>query len=113
MAQLEVDFSKLSVAALPTEVTSAVGSRLLVDMNHWAHCFRVPSFEVSSDDMSRAASMLVTCSGRATTNERVCALLGWLVVTSEDLGVSGRELLAMLADVVKLRQTVDPRKLDG
>jgi hypothetical protein len=112
MAEMEIDLSKLAVSALPSEVTSAIGSRLLLAMNHWALRLRVPAFEISNEDMGRAASMLVACSGRATADERACALLGWLVVACEDLGVSRSELSAMLADVLTLRETVD-RKLDG
>jgi hypothetical protein len=54
-------------------------------------------------DLSRAASFLVSCSGRATREESVCAMLGWLLVTAESDGVTGRELCAMLEDVVGMQ----------
>jgi hypothetical protein len=98
-----IDLQKTPVEMLPTEITSAVGTRLLSAMNHWAHALQVREFEFSDQDMSQAASMLVACSGRQTQDERVCALLGWLVVTCEDLGVTRRELMAMMSDALTLR----------
>jgi hypothetical protein len=110
---INIDLQSVPLEELPPEVTSAVGARLLSALNHWAYALGVKEVEFSNDDMSQAACMLVSCSGRATTEERACALLGWLVVTCENLGVTRRELMAMLSDVLALRAVATLEKGGG
>lgn len=98
-----IDLSQSSALDLPAAVRERVGGRLLEELARWARRLQMPTVEMTNLDLSRAASFLVSCSGRATREESVCALLGWLVVTAESDGVTGPELCSMLADVVGLR----------
>lgn len=98
-----IDLSKISADDLPSSVKERVGGRLLDELARWAGRLQMPTVEMTNLDLSRAASFLVSCSGRATREESVCAMLGWLLVTAESEGITGAELSAMLDDVVGLR----------
>ena len=98
-----IDLSQSSAFDLPAAVRERVGGRLLEELARWARRLQMPTVEMTNLDLSRAASFLVSCSGRATREESVCAMLGWMLATAEADGVTERELVAMLEDVVGMR----------
>jgi hypothetical protein len=94
------------VTRVPDSIAAPFGRLLLIEVDSAAHLLNVPAFEVSRDDLRRAASLLVACSGRSTRDETACALIGWLVSSCEGLGVSSDALLLILQDVLTLRASV-------
>lgn len=87
---------------VPREMLEKIGARLLHQLGRWANILKVPVFDITENDMGRAASLLVATAGRATAEERVCATLGWMIVQANQLGVTTRELAAMFEDAATM-----------
>jgi hypothetical protein len=87
---------------VPREMLEKIGARLLHQLGRWANILKVPVFDITEHDMGRAASLLVATAGRATSEERVCATLGWMIVQANREGVTPRELLAMFEDAATM-----------